>query len=451
MNKYCAYVAGDKNIIYPSIVTFLSIKRYHPAEIDFFIITEKDYANNEQIEICKKNNITIIDLQELSPEKYLKDFHDMKRWPVHVFLNYLAPIYLRNKFGYSYGIKLDYDMLCVSELDLNGITPSSKEIITVLTKVPLTNYLDSKDINKLLKLYKITLKPTEYSCNVGTIVIDLKEYAKQKIHLVFSEAYRILDQNNITIRGETIEQFGFGMIQSLKNITFKRLSSAYNFRPGNSTTDKNEVNIVHYTTVFKPWAELDMEKVYTQTRAMNFSVFSQILFFNHWIEFCNSIGFKNFERRQSLYSVTDLTLILKKIRGEYKETIDNKNQLILHIEKLREPLKLSTNFKISGSRYLQIYLFNTKEVHYEILNVNNAVKVCLHFEKSYIKYKNLLSNFNTLDVFDNVNFSNNWEKGEICYEVSDPRDYELIKNITVFLVSNTKNYIYRNIEEIELI
>ena len=211
MSKYCAYVVGDKNIIYPAIVTLMSIRRFHPDDIDLFIMTETKFANDEQFKICKKNGIELIDLDVLSPSEYLADFDDMKRWPVEIFLNYMAPVFLNGK-SYDYAIKLDYDMLCIAPFDFNKITPNKDQVISVITKRPLTYYLEEKNIVKLEKLIGSKLADTDCACNVGTIVIDLNRYCEQKLHKVFADAYKVMSLNKIKIvNGETAEQFCFGL------------------------------------------------------------------------------------------------------------------------------------------------------------------------------------------------------------------------------------------------
>lgn len=452
MSKYCAYIVGDKNIIYPAIVTLMSIRRFHPDDMDLFIMTETEFANDEQFEICKKNNIELIDIDVLSPAEYLADFADMKRWPVEIFLNYMAPVFL-NKKSYDYAIKLDYDMLCVAPFDFNKITPNKDQIISVITKRPLTHYLEEKNIIKLEKLIGNKLADTDCACNVGTIVIDLKRYCKQKLHMVFADAYKVMTSNKIKIiNGETIEQFGFGLLQSMKKISFKRLPEAYNFRPGVCFTNKQDAAIIHYSTIFKPWTDLNMEQAVLRTKAMNFSVISQILFFNMWIEFCNTIDFKHFSRRTELYSCTDLTYILRHLKKEAYSVLENRRLLSIYIEKVKELLDLGKNYKIvEKTGYLQIYKFNVKEIHYEIIILKDKVKVCLHMEKDFLQQKDVLNSINSLDVFDSVKFVNDYNKGQLCYEIADSSNYDLIAKVMAYLVSATKDYISKRVDGIEAI
>ena len=450
MSKYCAYVVGDKNIIYPAIVTLLSIKRFHPNDIDLFIMTETKFANDEQFKICQENNIKLTDLDVLSPSEYLADFSDMKRWPVEIFLNYMAPVYLEGK-SYDYAIKLDYDMLCIAPFDFKKITPNKDQIISVITKRPLTYYLEEKNIARLEKSIGNKLADTDCACNVGTIVIDLKRYCKQKLHMVFADAYKIMSKIKI-INGETIEQFGFGLLQSMKRISFKRLPEAYNFRPGVCFTNKQDAAIIHYSTIFKPWTDLDMEQAEIRTRAMNFSVVSQILFFNMWIEFCNTIDFKHFSRRTELYSCTDLTYILRHLKKEAYSVLENRRLLSIYLEKVKELLDLDKNYKIAEkSGYLQLYQFNVKEIHYEIIILKDKVKVCLHMEKDFLQQKDVLNSINSLDVFESVKFVNDYNKGQLCYEIGDPSNYDLIAKVMAYLVSATKDYISKRVEGIEVI
>lgn len=452
MSKYCAYVVGDKNIIYPAIVTLMSIRRFHPDDIDLFIMTETKFANDEQFKICKKNGIELIDLDVLSPSEYLADFDDMKRWPVEIFLNYMAPVFLNGK-SYDYAIKLDYDMLCIAPFDFNKITPNKDQVISVITKRPLTYYLEEKNIVKLEKLIGSKLADTDCACNVGTIVIDLNRYCEQKLHKVFADAYKVMSLNKIKIvNGETAEQFCFGLLQSMKRISFKRLPEAYNFRPGVCFTNKQDAAIVHYSTIFKPWTDLNMEQAVLRTKAMNFSVISQILFFNMWIEFCNTIDFKHFSRRTELYKCTDLTYVLRHLKQEVYSVLENKRLLSIYIEKIKDLMDLGKNYKIvEKSGYLQIYKFNAKDIHYEILILKDKVKVCLHMEKDFLQHKEVLNSINSLDIFDSIKFINDYSRGELCYEIKDSSNYDLIAKVMTFLVSSTKEYISKRVEGIEVI
>ena len=451
MSKYCAYIVGDKNIIYPAIVTLMSIRRFHPKDIDLFILTETQFANKEQFQICQKNNIQLIDINVLSPSEYLADFTDMKRWPVEIFLNYMAPVYLNDK-SYDYAIKLDYDMLCISPFDFNKVTPNEEQIISVITKRPLTHYLEEKNIRRLEQFINHELAPSDCACNVGTIVIDLKKYCTHKLHILFADAYKIMTLNKIKIiNGETEEQFCFGLLQSMMGISFKRLPEAYNFRPGVCFTAKHDATIIHYSTVFKPWADLNMEQAVIRTKAMNFSVISQIIFFNMWIEFCNTIDFKQFIRRTDLYNSTDLTYILRLLKKEVYSVLENKRLLTIYIEKIKDLMDID-NYKIAEKTgYLQIYVFNAKEVHYEIILLKDKVKVCLHMEKDYMKQKDVLNSIKSLDVFENVKFVNDYNRGELCYEIHESSDYDLIAKVMIFLISSTKEFLINRVKDLEVI
>lgn len=172
--KICAYIAGDKNIIYPSIVCLSSVKKYN-KDIDLFLFTEKRYATDEHIRLCNKYNITIIDINEIDKKHTINYFSAFMRWPVHVFYNYIAPDFLYTK-GYNYAIKLDYDMLCIDAFNIDEILPSKNEGICVIQKRNLSTYIDEDNLNKIESKFKLD---DFKSTNTGFIVFNLEFYNKK--------------------------------------------------------------------------------------------------------------------------------------------------------------------------------------------------------------------------------------------------------------------------------
>lgn len=450
--KYCAYVAGDKNIIYPAIVLFLSIKRFHHSDLDFFIITESDSANEEQKQICKDNNIKVVDLSALNAEDYLNNFDSFGRWPKEIFYNYYAPIYFHEKFNYKYAIKMDYDMLCVDKLNFDEIQPSKKEIITVLLKNKISKHLSKNDIDKIQRLENCTITDVQRTANVGFIVFDLEQYVNNKVHEIYLRIYQLFINEKINIKfNETLEQLGFGFIQTVLNTTFKQLPHNYNFRPGVFNNGDSQT-IVHYTTILKPWKEFDMNSARKRTNSdYGFSVLSQLLFCNKWIEFCNTLNFKFFNRKTKIYSEWELALILRNLKTELILSIENKYYFQNILKELKQQLNINENYKISPQgNYLQIYLFNSKDIHYEIL-LKKGVQVCLHFEGIYKKDNNILESI-TIPAFTNdITFANNSKKGEICFLISNINDIENIVKALSLLILCTKDFVTNNVKNVKLI
>lgn len=444
LKNISAYIAGDKNIVYPAIVTLMSVKKYN-KDIDCFIVTECDFINEEQKVFCKNNNITLIDIKEVDDSNYLANFSDMKRWPFQIFINYLVPVYLKEKYGYDYAIKLDYDMLCIDFFDIEEILPKSKNVLTVVFKSKLSSYITKEEKIKIEKYCQLKVVDEHTSCNVGTIVIDLAEYAKLGIHVIFLELYKIFSIQNFILVNETVEQFIFGLIQSKINCKFKKLDATYNCRPGVIKKLPNKVKILHYNTIFKPWVEVNLEEAEKRTRSRNFSIFSQVMYFNEYIRFCNTLNLRNFSRRTKEYSPFELQEIFLKLKNILLQTLENESLLTIYISKL---LMLIPNidYKIAkNGMYLQIFINKEKNLHYEFVFEQSSIQLAIHLEKEWLPYKGILSSFNILDCFESIPFVLNIQKGKAYYVIDDVRNYDLIVNTMHSLIIKTQPFIEKQL------
>lgn len=437
-----AYIAGDKNIVYPAIVTLMSLKKYN-NNIDCFIFTECEFLNDEQRDFCKKNNIVVEDIKDIDKQNYLSNFSDMKRWPYQIFINYLVPLYLKNKYEYDYAIKLDYDMLCVDTFNFEEIIPSKTEILSVVLKRKLSSYISKSDRKMIEQSCDFIINDNHCSTNVGTIVFDLYEYCNRKIDQCFLELYKIFLIKKFYLDDETIEQFIFGLLQSQFKLTYRDLDVSYNFRPGVVKKNQN-IKIIHFSTIYKPWNILDIESAIKRTKAKNFSVISQILYFDDWISYAKSLNFKCFNARYIEYSSKELHSIFLELKDTLINTINKENILYIYIEKLLMLIP-NLNYKVAkNGAYLQIFINKEKNLHYEFVFKNDSIQVALHFEKEWLNFKGILSNFGLLDCYKTIPFILNIQEGKAYYVIDDVRNYDLIVRTMHSLINKTQSFIEKN-------
>lgn len=449
-NKYCAYVAGDKNIIYPSILLFLSMKRFHDSQIDFYIFSDTSFANDEQLNICKLNNITLIDLKDLKSEDYIDQFRSFDRYPKEIFYNYFAPIYLRQNYSYDYAIKFDHDMLCVNPINLEEIIPSSSEIFTAFKTNKITDCLSISDVSLLQKSKNWKIKYSEQTVNAGLIVIDLKEFEKHNIHHLYSDIYTTID--NLSITFETKEQLAFGLIQSVLNCEFKDLSEKYNYRPGESTDCfNNDISIIHYTSAIKPWKSFNVVDAVRNVDIYDFSIISHLLLCNTWIEFSNSLDLKKFERNKCLYNKDTILKTDKFLRTQYKLSYQNRNYLSNHIEYLNRHFDLQNNYFIDKyGLFIQIFLFDVKDIFYEIRLVNDNVRISLNLKNDYQKFNDVLKNIEIPNTCTSLEFKNDYINGEVFLELSKRKDYQDNVHTLIVLILCSKKVLLDSIKGLNL-
>ena len=385
--KLCAYIAGDKNIIYPAIVSLLSVIKYN-SELDLFLFTDSKAVNKEQTEFCKKNNINIVDLSVIDEDGRMHVFKDMQRWPKEVFYNYIIPYYL-TKFSYKYAIKLDYDTLCCYKFKYEDILPNDSECLSIILKGSLNKYLNSTDLNLVQNITNLKKFNEFTSVNTGVFVINVKSYLKLDIFTYFRNIYSYIKDLNISLDQETLEQWAFGAVQCCINHKYKKLPVSYNFRPTPLVDNMNIIHVVHFSTVFKPWKEIDIDKlVKEEVKVRGFSFFKQIIFYNRWKEFANSLNFKQFNYDSAPLSDLFIYNIYAQIK-RYQINTDKQRKTLLDLSSsIQGYLSLSSEFYFSpvfepSFNYCQFKISSNNSVHYELNLFTSYVSFSIHFEKEY--------------------------------------------------------------------
>lgn len=426
--KICAYVAGDKNIINPSIVCLSSVKKYN-KDIDVFIFSELQAATGEQLRLCKKYDIAFIDTSTIDNKDIINEFSDFQRWPVHVFYNYLAPHVLYAK-GYDFAIKLDYDMLCINSFVMNEILPQKDEGISVYLQAKISACVDKENLKKLKEKFTIN----DYrAANVGFIAFDLAYYTQNKILDKFKDIF-IYCNNNIARIAETTEQFCFGLLQGVLGTTFKHIPYTYNFRPYSGRCNLDEkVKILHYNCKDKPWHPIPALD-YDRIKKDYFIRF--IMSFVYWIEYANSLDFT-----ETWYENRDISLkTLYRIQNEsmFKLDMQDKKKLlenyILFLQK-NGTINENTVSYDKLYRYVQIRLFNEKSVHYELLFKGNKIAICIHFEHEWKRFIDYLHNRVCKEI--NLDMIRTPQTAEVYYLIEDINDINKICTTTATIIKQS--------------
>ena len=191
--------------------------------------------------------------------------------------------------GYDYAIKLDYDMLCVNGYELDAILPKD-EILSIVYKRQLKSFVQSSKEPLGLKL------DNYHSVNTGFFVINLKLYKDSNFFSIFKKIYLSLKDKENQIKGETIEQFSFGAVQSVLGKDFKKLSGGYNFRPY-YFPKFNKIFNLHFNRDIKPWEEFSTKVIIKKPSGW----FRFFLFFNTWLKCARELEINEQIFRKRLY------------------------------------------------------------------------------------------------------------------------------------------------------
>ncbi|MBQ7456888.1 MAG: hypothetical protein IJS54_04720 [Desulfovibrio sp.] len=333
--KIAVYVLGDHNIIYPALVLFTSLKKHN--DFDFFLYTESETMNEEQIRLCQDLNIRVENIQNEEYKRRISVFSNFKRWPKELFLNYVIPYYL-NDLGYDYAIKMDYDILCLDTYKLDEVLPKKDQILSVILKRSIVQTIAEKDLQTLNECFVSGERDLTKvsSVNAGFIAIDVKRYVDVDFFSQYTRVYQYITKSNIQFHGEFIEQWILGYLQAVLGITYKGVNLAYNFRPGGIVIAEKAITQVaarckniHYSMACKPWLPVDWaEYVKIDVTRNDLSWFNNFLFFNEWIRVANTIPFVGFSYRKEEYTPFDIYLLFTNIKGALNAKI--KNNELLH-------------------------------------------------------------------------------------------------------------------------
>lgn len=269
--KPCAFVAGDKTIIYPAIICLACVSKYN--DFDLYIFTEKSFVTEEHLKVSNKYGIKIVDLSEINNDNIITHFSGSSNWSVSSYYNYLAPQYLYD-LGYEFALKLDYDILCMKKYLLTDMLPKDKEILACCYNGPLKNYGSPDAFEKIQAALKMDINVDQYAyVHTGVIGINLQAY--QENHIL--DTLISVDDKLCNIWPSTQvtplrEQLALSLVQPFINCNFKSLPPMYAFRPVGYGLCSAEVYNIHLLWLKNPSCiillhkyfipEFDRSKVY---------------------------------------------------------------------------------------------------------------------------------------------------------------------------------------------
>lgn len=299
------YVAGDENIFFPAVVAIHSIKSFNKhIELDFFICFDGARLTEKMASIMKLYEISFLDIRKFSSYGIEENFLKMRegKWPVEIFYNYVLPDYFCD-LGYELSIKVDYDILAISEYDINDILLRDGNVLSGLcSKVSLLKEgVDENVVEKLKGNGLVNGDRIDYM-NVGFLVFDNFLYKKNGIFLKFLEFYNFLIKE--CPNAKLIEQLAFALVINNISGKYQGIDESYNQRvlriPNvNEDLTLNARNI-HYITQYKPWKKFDKSKIKWFVSEKSGAIFS---FRNIWLEYAECVeGFEEFCDQRKLTS-----------------------------------------------------------------------------------------------------------------------------------------------------
>lgn len=256
--KVAAFIAGDKNILNPSIIALKSLKKYNP-KVSLYLLIDIENLTIQEKKLLEENEITI-------PEFNIEyDFTSSQNWPKEVFWNYKAPI-IFHKLGFEYSLKIDLDTVCLKEIDWSQILPTKEVFAAVPTGYTVDTYLE-KEREFLIQEFNLNIQRRKYIYpNVGVIVFNNQKYFQSEIWTkLYNYKNRIVDKSkskSLDIIFADQALFAI-LLASSDNILWKKISMNYNYtlhdkKLANYFGDFfNKVVICHYTGP-KPWKKISL-------------------------------------------------------------------------------------------------------------------------------------------------------------------------------------------------
>lgn len=266
--RFAAYVAGDENIALGALVALHSFNKYHP-EVDLYLYSYPEKIDKKYLAEFKKIGVNIIDITQ-----YKSDFSKFAvfedgdlSWPQEIFMNFLVPTLLKDKYDYVF--KLDYDLLTIKRFNYEEIIPKNQVVLSSIYN-PFNLYKQvAGDFKYYRKEFGVTKRfMRRIGINCGFLIINIKSFIKNDIFNEMQQIFNKLvadeevDENNIYG-----DQSLISMVIGFYSLPYKIIDTGYNVT---SITAKQIPSIydcfnIHYTGSIKPWKfnELDYENIDT--------------------------------------------------------------------------------------------------------------------------------------------------------------------------------------------
>ncbi len=272
--NYVAYMVGDENIALGALVAFHSFQKNNPG-IECRLYSYPDKLDPKYKQYLVDNGVKIFDISEFSDK--MSDFNAQASngmtWPVEIFLNHYLPYVLSEEF--TYGMKLDYDLLVLDTLDLEEITPVGNE-----TMATINNLFNCYNMNKIRLSEELYLDNFDFDferlksigVNCGFLVVDLKKYKELDIYGKMINLYNKVKSIDVDAAERIYSEQGLlNLTLEDEKIEYRLLDSKYNLTTTMCRVHKGEdIKIMHYTGIVKPWSKFDLtEDLLTKKGHMN--------------------------------------------------------------------------------------------------------------------------------------------------------------------------------------
>ncbi len=257
--KIAAYIAGDLNIVESSIVVFASLKKFE-KDIDLFLFLSCIELKDKHLRMLTELNVNI---EKLKDETV---FDGSIVWPKECFLNFSVPNILWEK-GYSFGIKLDYDIIINGSLDIEKNKP--QETIFSMTE---HNYETIRDmVRGDYSFFKTNYNIVNWKKKAtlfGNVYIDLEKYVVENFWGKYVEEYtRIIRESPSKNSNIIFADMGlFNLVLEKYSYDFERIDEKYNTCASvRHLTQYSKIdfspNVIHFPGPKKPWKNRGVKAV----------------------------------------------------------------------------------------------------------------------------------------------------------------------------------------------
>lgn len=245
-NNIACVTCGDSKIIYPSLLAHLSIME-HNKNLDHYVFCADAKLPTDYMDRCA--SIELINVQDDETIKQIDSFDSFGRYSKFLFMRYLIPAYF-HRLGYKYMIDIDYDILCLSEYNLEEILPSDN----IFAYYPVGNISNACSLNVLNNICQVFNLDSDIVTKSlypfgGFEVINLDKYISHNCAKLYTRIYKIVKNTNLRI---PLNEFIVAVMTAKLESQPKVLPSTYNTNnlyPPRCAEPHN----LHFASFLKPW------------------------------------------------------------------------------------------------------------------------------------------------------------------------------------------------------
>lgn len=258
--RIAVYIVGDSGIFFPGLVALRSIQDHNTSNpFDYFMCFDGKDLTGEMDAVLTENNIRFVDIAKLEAYGSVDDLTPMKekRWPSHVFCNWLFPYWLDDQ-GYLEALKVDYDLLCVGRYYLPDVMPGDATVSALVFDADLLRLGVSQSSLEELEIPVADGKAIVPYYNAGVVGINVKRYVGAGTFGFFRYAYLTIQKEGASV--DAAEQVALAIV-AFHSDKVRPIPTAYNQRitilPELDSNGDPVLKNIHYVTQNKPWIDPD--------------------------------------------------------------------------------------------------------------------------------------------------------------------------------------------------